>query len=98
MNKYLTCICSHPDHVLRVDIDDQVEHGPPEMTFQVRLNPFHGRFKRLVVGIKYFFGVYDNQWAEVILKQQQTAELHTLTTNLLKASGEWADKILKEGT
>jgi hypothetical protein len=94
--KYITCVCSHPDHVLRIDIDDQVEHGPPEMTFQVRLNPYHGRFKRLVVGVKYILGRYDNQWADVVLKQRQVEALHNLTTNLIKASSEWADKILKD--
>lgn len=83
-HEYIECTCSCSEHTLRFtwDLDPEC----PEIYVSVFLNPYHGFYRRLWLGLKYIFGFSTcayGHFDEVILMHDQLEQLKDLCERFL---------------
>lgn len=81
MREFILCSCSHSDHLIILNLDDNKEY----CSMEVHLSPLPF-FKRLINGIKYIFGF-----------RSRYGDFDEIMINREKAEGikQFMDKVLE---
>jgi len=84
MPKYFECMCHSPEHVLRVEIDEDFKC----VVFTTYLDHYLPWYKRIIVAIRYVLGFEPSQYghfSETLLKDEDTKKLIELLESVLNS-------------
>lgn len=79
VQEVMVCNCLTPAHYICFTLVRYNEDGPPEFCCDIKLNPNHSLFKRIVSAVKYVFGFPLNNkgyhYENVYFNKQQVNKL-----------------------
>jgi len=75
MEKFITCKCGSPDHIVRLSMNTWEKDGKIcdlDVSINIYLNPEASFFRRIWIAIKYIFGHQVFSFDEILLDGEKT--------------------------
>lgn len=87
----LDCECSSAEHIIRFSLYDW-DTDFPELLVEVQASHFLPWYKRLIVSIKYLFGIPGLDWHDSMIKSKDVPRLKELIEKFEKCQTRVKDK------